>query len=110
MAGLIKRLAGPAYIANSATNIYNPSANTYGVIYHIHVVNTDTSARTFTLYIGATGGSAAGTEIFKDHSLAAKAEFDFYCELRIDVADFLSGIADAASKVVITVEGQLYPL
>ena len=38
MAGQLKRIAGPAYIASSATDIYTPAASTiYTVIFHIHL-------------------------------------------------------------------------
>jgi plastocyanin len=106
----IKRLAGPAYLAAAAANVYNPAANTYAVIRHIHFCNDDTVAHNFTMYIGATGGSAGGTEIFKTFTLAANSTYDYYCLTRMDVADFLTGLADTASKVTIEVEGELYAL
>jgi len=107
MAGTIKRLAGPAYIANAAANIYvPPSALIFGVVRHIHIANRTGGAVTFSLYVGATGGSAAGTELFGTHSLAANAEFDYYSALKLLSTDFLTGIASAASSLVITVEGE----
>ena len=109
MPGTLKRIAGPAYIANSATDIYTPPASTmYIVIRHIHVANKDSSTRTFTLYVGATGGSAGGTELFKDVSVAVGSYFDHYCMLVMKSTDFLSGIASAANALVITVEGEQY--
>ena len=112
MAGLLKRLAGPAYLGSSAANVYNPSANTYARVLHMHIVNTDSGARTCTLYIGATGGSTGGTEYYKTWALAAAGSagsvLDVYPQLRLDAADFLTGLADVANKVVITVEGELY--
>lgn len=107
MAGTLKRIAGPAFLANAAANIYTPPASTiYTVIRHIHVANVTTSAVTFTLYVGATGGSAAGTELFKTHSIAANSEFDYYCVQRMDSTDFLSGLASAATSLTIVVEGE----
>ncbi len=107
MAGSLKRLAGPAYLANSATDIYTPAASTiFTVIRHIHIANVTSGAVTFTLYVGATGGSSAGTELFKAHSIAANSEFDYYCVLKMTSADFLSGLASAATSLVITVEGE----
>ncbi len=102
-----KRIAGPAYLANAAANIYTPPAATiYTMINHIHLVNKDAVARTFSLYVGATGGSAGGTELYKDRSLAAGEALDYYCEMRMDSADFLTGVASAANAIVITVEGE----
>ena len=110
MAGTLKRIAGPAFIAASATNIYTPPASTiYTVIRHIHIANKTNTAATFALYVGATGGSATGTELFggnAGHSVAANAEVDYYCSLRMSDTDFLTGISGTASALVIVVEGE----
>lgn len=107
MAGTLKRIAGPAYLAASATDIYTPPASTiYTVIRHIHVANVTAGAVTFTLYVGATGGSAAGTELFKSYSVAANSSFDYYCALKMTSTDFLSGLASAGTSLTIVVEGE----
>lgn len=112
MAGTLKRIAGPAFISTSATNIYTPPASTIDtVIEHIHVANKTNSAAVFALYVGATGGSTSGTELFggnAHHSVAANSEFDYYCNLRMTSTDFLTGIAGTASALVIVVEGYQY--
>ncbi len=112
MAGTLKRIAGPAFIASSATNIYTPPASTiYTVIRHIHVANKSGAAVTFSLYVGATGGSASGTEQVKDVSLAAAGSSGSYIDLfyspglKMESTDFLTGIASSASALVITVMG-----
>ncbi len=103
---------GPAYITNAAANIasVNPGALTYHLVRHIHLVNTDSSARTVTLYKGATGGSAGGTEILKDYSIAAKGVFDIYYPAgdKYTTADFLSGLASVTNVVTIQVNGEKY--
>lgn len=107
MAGTLKRISGPAYIANAAADIYTPPASTiFTTIRHIHIANVTTGAVTFTLYVGATGGSAGGTELFKLHSVPANSEFDYYCVLKMISTDFLSGLASAATSLTITVEGE----
>ncbi len=110
MANTKRRIAGPAYIATSATNIYTPPASTIiTYIYQIHVANKTASAAVFTLYIGATGGSAGGTEVSgASHSVAAAAEYDMYFPsgLPLKSTDFLSGIAGTGSALVITVVGE----
>ena len=107
MAGTLKRIAGPAFLAATATDIYTPPAATiYSVIRHIHVANVTGGAVTFTLYVGATGGSAAGTELFKAYSVPANSSFDFYGALRMASTDFLSGLASAGSSLTIVVEGE----
>jgi len=104
----VKRPAGPAYISNSAANIYaGPASGNYDIITHIHVANRTAGAITFSLFIGASGGSAAGTEIEGTRSVAANSEWDYYGRLKlIGATDFLSGIASGASSLVITVEGE----
>lgn len=107
MAGTLKRLAGPAYLAASATNIYTPPAATiYTAVRHIHIANVTGSAVTFTLYVGATGGSAGGTELFKATSVAPNSTFDYYCNKYMASTDFLSGLASVATSLTITVEGE----
>lgn len=107
MSGTLKRISGPAYLAASATDIYTPPASTiYTVIRHIHIANVTAAAVTFTLYIGATGGSAAGTQLATAKSIAANDTFDFYCNLRMSSTDFLTGLASAATSLVITVMGE----
>ncbi len=107
MAGTLKLLAGPAYLAAAAANVYVPSsALIYAILRHIHLFNTDTVARTFSLYIGATGGSAGGTEVFKTMSIAANSPYDFYPLTKLTSTQFLSGLASSASTITIMVEGE----
>jgi len=107
MAGTLKRIAGPAFLANAAADIYTPPASTmYLVIRHIHIANVTAGAVTFTLYVGATGGSSAGTELFKGYSVAANSSYDYYGALVMKSTDFLSGLASASSSLTIVVEGE----
>jgi hypothetical protein len=107
MAGTLVTIAGPAYIASSATNIYTPPASTiYTVIKHIHFANVTTAAVTFSLYVGATGGSAGGTELFKNFTIPANGVYDYYCNKKMLSTDFLTGIASAATSLTILVEGE----
>lgn len=108
MAGTIKRIAGPAYIANAAANIYTPPASTiYTVINHIHVANVTAGAITFSLFVGATGGSAGGTQLEGTYSVAANSDWDKYFSPGLFMAstDFLSGVASAATSLTIVVMG-----
>ena len=109
MAGTFKRIAGPAYLSNSAADIYTPPASTmYIVIRHIHIANVTAGAVTFTLYVGATGGSSGGTELYKGVSIAANSYFNDYMMLTMKSTDFLSGLASAATSLTIVVEGEQY--
>lgn len=108
MAGQIKKLYGPAALTNVYTdNIYVPaSALVYDVVRHIHIVNKTAGVVTFRIYLGATGGNVAGTELFFDHAISAYGEFDFYCALKLTSTTFLVGGASAATSLSITIEGE----
>jgi len=105
---VIKRTAGPlALTTKLTTNVYNQgSALIYDIIRHIHVVNKTASAATFSLWLGATGGNVAGTELFNGHSVAANSVYDYYCALKMLSTDFLVGGAGTATALTITIEGE----
>jgi hypothetical protein len=110
MAGTLKRTAGPlALTAVLTTNIYNQgSALIYDEINHIHVVNKLAVAHNFTIYLGATGANAAGTELFFQQNVPANSVYDWYGRLKMLSTDFLVGGADAGVALTITIEGQQY--
>jgi Tfp pilus assembly protein PilX len=113
----IRQLVKPtAMSATYTTNIYNVPTSSggvgagltpYAIIRHIHVANKTGSAATFRLYIGATGGNTAGTELFFDQSVAANSSFDFYGQIRMDAADFLVGGASAGTTLTIAISGEV---
>jgi hypothetical protein len=107
MAGTIKRF-GPQVIANAAADIYQGgggSALCYDVLTHLMIVNKTGGAVTFSLYLGATGGSAAGTEVVGTaKSIAANDVFHWYGRMKMTSTDFLSGLASAANSLTITGE------
>jgi hypothetical protein len=71
-------------------------------------VNKTAGAVTFSGYIGATGGNAAGTEFLGTAlSIAANSAYDWYGMVRLDVADFLTGLASAATSLTIEAEGEI---
>ena len=108
MIGTLKLIASPAYIANAAANIYTPPASTiYTVVRHIHIANVTSGAVMFSLYVGATAGSAGGTQLFGGQSITANSAFDYYCVMKLLSTEFLSGVASAANSLVITVEGEM---
>lgn len=112
MAGTPKRTFGPLALTNTlTTNVYagaGGSALVYDIVTHIHIVNKTAGAVTFTLYLGATGANAAGTELFVGKSIAANSTYDWYGRLRMDSTDFLVGGASANTSLVITGEGERY--
>ena len=107
LSGQLKALYGPAYLANSIANIYNQSSTLlYTRLRHIHIANVTAGAVTFTLYIGGTGGSTGGTELYKGVSIPANSAFDYYPDRKLLSTDFLTGLASAASSLVIDLEGE----
>lgn len=110
----------PQNIPASATNLLNPNITSlagpvgftmtqpYLLLKHIRLTNKDTAVRTVTLYKGATGGSAAGTEIaFANYPIPAQSAIDWYGIIRVDSADFVTGIADVTAKVTIEFDGEI---
>lgn len=110
---------GPIALTNTlTTNLLNPPTATGGtnggssaqyiVLNHIRIVNKTSSAATFSLYLGATGANAAGTEVIGTGlSVAANSAYDWYGALRIDAADFLVGGASASTTLTIQGEGEI---
>jgi len=114
----IQRLGPVALTATLTTNILNPAAAgagtgytptaSYIILRHIRITNKTTSAHTFSLWLGATGANAAGTEVIgTGTSIAANSSFDWYGQLRLDAADFLVGGADAITCLTFEAEGEI---
>jgi hypothetical protein len=110
MPGTPKRIAGPAYLAASATNIYTPAASTINYLLKgMSFTNKDSVPRTFSIYVGATGGSAGGTELIASKVLQSGETWQWFAAgqgLMMVSTDFLTGIASAASAIVVTVMGE----
>jgi hypothetical protein len=111
---------GPVALAASATNILNtaitslagPTGYTqtqpYIILKHIRIVNKTGGAVTASLYIGATGGSAAGTEFaYNATSIPANSYVDWYGQVRLDSGDYLTGLAGAATSLTFEAEGEI---
>lgn len=110
---------GPLALTTTyTTNVLNPAAATGGVnagssgqyiiLKHIRIVNKTSSAATFRLFLGATGGNTAGTEVIGyDKSVPANDYIDWYGLLRLDTADFLVGGAGTTTALTIEGEGEV---
>lgn len=107
----------PIAITAAAANLLNPTLTStaggvniactqpYVLIRHMRVVNKTSGAVTVTLYKGATGGSAAGTEFaWNATSVPANSFLDWYGELRLDTGDFLTGLASAATSLTLNID------
>lgn len=110
---------GPVAMSNTlTTNILNPptasggvgagSSAQYIILRHIRIVNKTAGAVTFSLWRGATGANAAGTEVVGiGTSVAANSAYDWYGIMRFDSGDFLVGGASAATSLAIQGEGEI---
>jgi len=112
---------GPVALTTTpTTNILNPptatggtnagSSNNYILLNHIRVVNKHASAiGKVSLWLGATGANAAGTEVgWQNFPISSGSAADWYPDgLRLDTADFLVGGADTATCLTIEGEGEI---
>lgn len=110
---------GPTPVPNAVADWLNPGTTTGGVgggtpqnlyfiIKHIRVINKTAGAVNISLFIGATGGSAAGTEFaWSATPVPANSFLEWFGQLRLDVADFLTFLASAATSLVIEAEGEV---
>jgi len=113
---------GPlALTTTMTTNILNPGTTTGGVnstsspfdklmitLKHIRILNKTGSAATFSLWLGATGANAAGTEVIgTGKSVPANDAVDWYGELPLFTTDFLVGGAGTATALTIEGEGEI---
>ena len=96
--GAVTSLAGPVGLVITQPVIY---------VKRIHVTSKSASAATFSLWIGATGGNAAGTEFFSAQNVAANSSFDWTSGpgLQLLSTDFLvGGCVTGAGLLVIEME------
>lgn len=109
MTGTPKR-TGPLALTNTlTTNVFNnSSALVYDRIKRIHIANKTSGTVTFTLYLGATGANAAGTELWLGYPIAANSDFVRYMDLYMASTDFLVGGASASTSLTITIDREQF--
>jgi hypothetical protein len=112
---------GPIALTTTlTTNLLNPGVasggvnagtpNLYILLTHVRIVNKHASATgKVSLWLGATGGNVAGTEIgWQNFSIATGNIADWYPDaLLLNVTDFLVGGSDTASCLTIEGEGEI---
>jgi hypothetical protein len=108
-----------ALTATLTTNILNPAVTSvagpvgftmtqpYLILRAIKVVNKTAGAVTFSLWKGATGANAAGTELYIAQSVPANSVFSDVVLLRLDSGDFIVGGASAATSLTISFAGEI---
>lgn len=102
----VKR-TGPTALTTSIADIMQGaggSASMRDRIKHIHIANKTTSAATFDMYLGGTGGTTAGTELFKGKTVAANDAFDWYGDMLLASTEYITALASAVTTLVITIE------
>lgn len=102
------------------TNLLNPATATGGtnagasaqyiLLTHLRALNKTGTAATVSLWIGATGANAAGTEAgWQAASVPANSSLDWYPAggLRLDSADFLVGGSGTTTALSLQGEGEI---
>lgn len=80
----------------------------YLIIRHMRFVNKTAGAVTFSLWLGATGANAAGTEVIgQGKSIPANDVYDWYGIMRMDSGDFLVGGSNTATALTFEGEGEI---
>jgi hypothetical protein len=111
----------PVALTNAIANLLNPNVTSLSgpvgftmsqpflIVTMARVVNKDSAAHNCTFYKGATGASAAGTEIWANAlSIPANSSIVvFYGRQRFDAADFLTGKADANTVLTLEIEAEI---
>jgi hypothetical protein len=112
---------GPVALTTTlTTNILNPNITSvagpvgftmtqpYIVLRHIRITNKTGSAATFSLWKGATGANAAGSEVIGTNTtVAANSSVDWNGIMRFDAADFLVGGSGTTTALTIQGEGEI---
>jgi hypothetical protein len=110
---------GPvALSAVLTTNLLNPPAaaggvnagasSQYIILKHLRIVNKSGLAISFSMWLGASGANAAGTEVIgQGKQVSANDSYDWYGLMRLDAVDFLVGGASTAGVLSISGEGEI---
>lgn len=113
------KMSPVALTTTLTTNLLNAPTTTGGVnggsspqyiiLYQIHIANKTASNATFSLWLGATGGNAAGTEIEIGKTVLANDHIDLFfpAGLRMESTDFLVGGAGTTTALTISAFGEI---
>lgn len=97
--GAVTSLAGPVGITLTQPII---------ILSHIRIINKTASSATFSLWIGATGANAAGTEFMGiGTSVGANSYVDWFGRLVLNSTDFLVGGAGTTTALTLQAEGEV---
>jgi hypothetical protein len=80
----------------------------YFLLTHLRVVNKTATAATVSLWIGATGANAAGTEFaWQATPCPANGSLDWFGRIRLDSTEFLVGGSGTTTALSIQGEGEV---
>lgn len=109
MSVAVKKLISAKYASNSQTTEYTVPVSTKTIIDKFTATNTDSSVRTVSVNLVASGDSASGSNLVTSAlSIAAGASVDLP-EMKnhvLHAGDFISAIASVSNKVVIRASGR----
>lgn len=109
---------GPVALGTAIADLLNPpdttggvgtgTPGTYIILRHIQIVNRTAAPAVFSMYLGASGGSASGTEVVgAGKTVLANTTEHWGGLMRLEVADFLTGNSGTANALVVTGEGEI---
>lgn len=114
------RVGPVALTATLGTNILNTSLSAlagptgytqtqpYAILTHIRIVNKSAVSANASLFIGATAGTAAGSEFgFSAYPIPGNSYVDWYGRLRLESTDFLTGGASSVTALTFEAEGEI---
>ncbi len=106
----LKRLAGPAavpLIASSEVSVCTPASGTQAVLRHIQATNNDTSTHYLCISIGT---DVQANRIVDQVAIPANGEYARFVTHVVGATEIVCAGADAANKIAITINGDLYTL
>jgi hypothetical protein len=121
MQGVPFRVGPVALSATLTTNIFNPPVISGGVgvansptviialIRKVRILNKTATAASFSLWLGATGANAAGTEyIGSGLTVPPFLAYDYVGYDELESSDFVVGGASLATTLTIIISGDLF--
>lgn len=105
---LTTNILNPGTTTGGVNSTASPYGNLFILLKHIRIVNKNAGAVTVSLWLGATGANAAGSEFsFQAYSIPANSFVEWFGLMRLDVADFLVGGSNTTTALSIEGEGEI---
>lgn len=105
MAYTVKGL-GQTLLADTATTIYTVPGATTAIVRDIMICNTDTTSRTFTIWLDISGTGATDSEAIFDTVTIDANDYLHWTGFQVmTAASTIKGVASVASVINVTVSG-----